>query len=102
MEPHKMCTLPDFQNISLCQAHTQCVIGELDDWHKFYIPDKPRRIQLDIGAGCGETAFFYLNHKVKHVICIEGNKNCLENLYTNFGNDDRITIVPYFVENIKI
>jgi len=96
-----MCSLADFQKIRICQAHLQGVIEELDNWHRFLVP-KTGRNQLDIGAGCGETAFLYLNHGAERVICIEGNKNCLENLRANFGNDPRVVIIPYFLENIKI
>jgi protein-L-isoaspartate O-methyltransferase len=96
-----MCTLKDFERISLCQGHTQNTIQELDDWHKYLLP-VASHTQLDIGAGCGETAFVYLNHGVERVICVEGNKECLENLRKNFGNDERVIIIPYFVGNIKI
>jgi 16S rRNA A1518/A1519 N6-dimethyltransferase RsmA/KsgA/DIM1 with predicted DNA glycosylase/AP lyase activity len=96
-----MCTINDFQKMSLCQGHMINSINEIEDWHKYLIPFS-KKIQVDIGAGCGETAFVYLNHGVEKVICIEGNKECLINLRKNFGNDDRVVIVPYFVDNIKV
>ena len=96
-----MCSLKDYEQINICQEHMQGVTQELDNWHKYLIP-KMGRTQLDIGAGCGETAFLYLAHGAKLVICIEGNKGCLENLRQNFGTDPRVVIIPYFVENIKV
>ncbi len=96
-----MCSLKDFEKIRICQEHLQGVTQELDNWHRFLVPEIGRN-QLDIGAGCGETAFLYLNHGAERVICVEGNKACLENLRANFENDPRVVIIPYFVENIKV
>lgn len=48
---------------------------ETEEWEKEYIP--PNGVQgktiLDVGAGCGETAYFYFMHGAKKVICIEPN-----------------------------
>ena len=96
-----MCSLKDYEQIVICQEHMQGVTQELENWHKYLLPRMGRN-QLDIGAGCGETAFFYLNHGAERVICVEGNKACLENLRSNFGNHHRVTIIPHFVENIKV
>jgi len=93
--------LKDFEKLSMCQGHTQNTIEEIDDWHTFLLP-VAGRTQLDVGAGCGETAFVYLNHGVERVICVEGNKECLANLWKNFGKDERVLRVPYLVENIKV
>ena len=90
-----MCTLKDFEKIRICQAHLQGVTQELDNWHKYLIPNMGPDM-VDHGAGCGETALLYLNHGAEHILCIEGNKNCLENLRANFANDPRVTIFPYF------
>jgi hypothetical protein len=78
------------------EQHRYVLERELDDWHRNYLPIG--RVVLDIGAGNGETAQFYLNHGAEHVICIEPDANLL---YENFGSDSRVTIVPMAVNSIK-
>jgi predicted RNA methylase len=60
------------------------------------------RTVLDVGAGCGETALFYLKHGAQRVVCIEGDEKALELLARNFGHDNRVTIVPVMIDSIKI
>ncbi len=91
-----MCRLSDFDGLKLDDAHRYTLERELDDWHRNYLP--VGKIVLDIGAGNGETAQFYLSHGAEHVICIEPNADLL---YQNFGSDPRITIVPLRVDSIK-
>ena len=57
---------------------------------------------MDLGAGCGETAFFYLNHGADHVICVESDREALVHLRRNFGGDSRVTILPVHVDSVKI
>lgn len=49
------------------------VINELWMFEKFYLPpfSLKNKTVLDIGACCGETAYFYLKCGAKKVICIE-------------------------------
>jgi len=44
-------------------------------WTEYYLPRFPLagKTVLDVGAGCGETAYFYLIHGAKKVICTEPN-----------------------------
>lgn len=43
-------------------------------WAKFYLPLSVKGMTiLDVGAGCGETAAFYLSHGAKGVVAIEPN-----------------------------
>lgn len=86
--------------------------AELSDWHKIYIPSPRSRLEygrelvgltvLDVGAGCGETAQFYLLHGATHVVCIETDPAALHHLRQNFGLDSRVTIIPRFVNLAKI
>ncbi len=55
-----------------------------------------------MGAGCGETAFLYLNHGAEKVICIEPEGEALECLKKNFSKDSRVVIVPAFLNSIRI
>jgi hypothetical protein len=73
-------------------------------WHLYYLPRKPLagKTVLDLGAGCGETAKFFLNHGASRVVCVEPDNKCLDYLRKNFGNDPRVTIVSDFVDHIKV
>ena len=95
-----MCTIEDFSRIELDDEHRLAVHLELEGWHKWYLPVE--NTVLDIGAGCGETAFFYLNHGAKKVICIESSPKAVELLKKNFGQDSRVIIVDAHVDSIKI
>jgi len=95
-----MCTLEDFRSLALTEQHRATLEGELDMWHKHYLPIG--QTVLDVGAGCGETALFYLKHGAQRVICIEADKTALELLVKNFGSDDRVSIVSARVDSIKI
>jgi len=47
-------------------------LSELNDWEKDYnLIDFNKKVVLDIGAGCGETAKFFLEKGAESVICIE-------------------------------
>ena len=73
-------------------------------WHLYYLPHKPLagKTVLDLGAGCGETAKFFLNHGASRVVCIEPDSKCLEYLRQNFGKDPRVVIVSDSIDHIKI
>jgi SAM-dependent methyltransferase len=84
---------------------------ELDDWHRIYVPPKPKhdfgrellgQTVLDAGAGCGETAQFFLLHGAAHVVCIEGSPDAVDHLRRNFGSNPKVTIVPRFVDFTKL
>jgi hypothetical protein len=51
------------------------VMNELSDFEEHYLPPFPLKGKtvLDIGACCGETAWFFLKHGADKVICIESN-----------------------------
>lgn len=91
-----MCTIDDFKHLKLDSEHSRILRNELAMWHKIYLPcgDYP----IDIGAGNGETAQFYLNHGAKAVLSIEPDSDILRE---NFGNDPRITIWDFPVTFIK-
>lgn len=58
--------------------------NELDLWERFYAPPKPGMVVLDAGAGCGETAWVFLNvHKAKKVIALEPDPERFELLVRN-------------------
>jgi hypothetical protein len=49
------------------------MLGELPLFEKYYLPPFPLKGKtvLDLGAGCGETAWFFIKHGAKKVICVE-------------------------------
>jgi len=95
-----MCSIEDFKGLELDDEHRVTVEHELQGWHEWYLPVE--KTVLDLGSGCGETAFFYLNHGASKVICIESDPKALELLKRNFGGDSRVVIVEAHVDSIKI
>ena len=81
-----------------------CLENELESWHSQYLPASPEKLEcvLDVGAGCGETVQFWLNHGAKHVIAIEPRDGGFMFLARNFAGDPRVTLVPAVVSYIKI
>jgi SAM-dependent methyltransferase len=60
------------------------IIRTLDDWNRNYLPIDVRGLTvLDVGAGEGETAWFFLKHGAKRVFAIECDEKCRENLMLN-------------------
>lgn len=58
--------------------------NEVSQWQVQYLPiDVHDKIVLDVGAGEGETAKFFIDHGAKHVIAVEADPACFENLKKN-------------------
>lgn len=87
--------------MDLIPSYRHTLSAELDAWHRTYLPIKGGTV-LDVGAGCGETARFYLLHGANRVIAIEGNKDAFERLAFNFLLDTRVTPIRANVDDIKI
>src|SRR5437867_10380800 len=68
-----MCTPDNYKHLWLEPTHHARYVDphdknyELDLWHKWYLPPDgvEGKIVVDMGAGCGETAQFYLLHGAK-------------------------------------
>jgi hypothetical protein len=56
----------------------------------FSLKDK---VVLDVGAGCGETALFFLSHGAKKVVCIEKDHKCFDLLKKNLQDGLRIEAI---------
>ncbi|MCW4003530.1 MAG: hypothetical protein NWE95_06425 [Candidatus Bathyarchaeota archaeon] len=67
------------------------ILGERDLWDIRYqpVPLKDKTV-LDIGAGEGETAKFFLEHGAKKVICIEPDEQAFNLLSQNAKNHPQI------------
>jgi hypothetical protein len=68
---------------------------ETADWEKHYLPiDLRGKVVLDVGAGEGETARFFLNHGASKVVCVEACADAAKHLVVNERNHpERITTV---------
>jgi hypothetical protein len=104
-----MCTLKDFDNLQLTPYHRKLLKEELQGWHDLYL-NPARKFHkvnglmtvMDLGAGCGESAWFYLNHGAERVIAVENDPDAVKLLHANFDNDPRVTIINAGVSTIKI
>ncbi len=95
-----MCDLDDFSGLILCENHRNTLTAELEMWHRNYLP--AGRSVLDLGAGCGETVMFYLNHGAENVLAVEGNSECFRNLAKNFGGDGRVSLHHIMIDHLKV
>jgi len=66
----------------------QDIILELPEFEKYYLPPFPLvgKTVLDIGACCGETAWFYVKHGAKKVICVEADPARIKMIEANKKN----------------
>jgi len=94
-----MCTLADFEKLSMVPPWNHFLKSELANWHR--ITPYVTGTVVDMGAGCGETAQFYLLHGAERVICFENDPRALKCLYANFGEDSRVIIHPFTVNHFK-
>jgi SAM-dependent methyltransferase len=66
-------------------------------WSKTYLPSisLEGKTVLDAGAGCGETALFYLLQGAKKVLCVENSPSAVELLAKNARkNNWNVEIIP--------
>lgn len=77
---------------------------EYPEW-KYYLPkfDLRNKIVLDIGAGCGETARYYLLNNAKKVICIDNDETCIKYLnYNSIKFGIKVIGEPFRVEHLEM
>ncbi len=79
---------------------TRLIAVERHIW-KHYIPpfDLKNKVVLDIGAGCGETARFYLSLGASKILCVENDPENIAYLKENQGNHEDIEV---FAEDFKL
>ena len=84
--------------LTLPRNYMYLTLMEWDVWRKHYLPEfsLQGKVVLDVGAGCGETAYFYLKHGASKVICVECNEEALAYLRKNSSrNNWNIEIVDH-------
>jgi hypothetical protein len=61
------------ESLLLTEARMASTICEWKQWEKYYLPEfsLEGKTVLDVGAGCGETAYFYFLHGARRVIAVE-------------------------------
>lgn len=82
------------------QTRLHLLLNEGRDWARYYLPiDLTGLTVLDVGAGEGETAKFFLDHGAAKIICIEPDPRANKILETNaFNHPGKIEIHPKFFE----
>ena len=79
---------------------------EIVDWEKHYLPiDFRGKVVLDVGAGEGETAMFFLKHGASKVVCIESCADANKFLTINAHNHpNQITAIndKFQISQLKI
>lgn len=80
-------------NWTFNQFRYNIILDETTDWEQHYLPiNIKNKTVLDVGAGAGETARFYLQHGASKVICIEPNPHAYRYLLQNAQTHP---IIPY-------
>ena len=87
------------------EIRTNLYIWERVAWEKFYAPiNLTGKTVLDVGAGEGESAYFFLKHGAKRVVCVEPWDEAYANLELNAKFHKEI--VPIFkafsLDDLKI
>lgn len=93
------CQLSDYSAIRVYGQWYGILQNELERWHRDYLP--VHGTVLDIGAGCGETVYFYLAHGAQHVVAFESDPIAFSMLKANYGENPKVTILGR-VDHIKI
>ena len=71
-------------NLFLYFHYLDVLATELSIWKQFYLPPSPNQIIIDVGAGCGESAWLYYRYAhPKQVISIEPDKDRFKLLEIN-------------------
>ncbi len=97
-------------SLILTEARMTSMICEWKQWEKYYVPEfsLEGKTVLDVGAGCGETAYLYFLHGVKRIIAIEIDPVQVEQLEKNaeingWNNGSRLKIIPraFEIDDLK-
>jgi tRNA G46 methylase TrmB len=78
----------------LSEPRVDLIAKESSSWERYYLPVSVKdKVVVDVGAGEGETAWFFLKHGAKRVICIEANQKAFRNLLRNAFEHNNITAI---------
>jgi predicted methyltransferase len=76
-----MCEVKDYKTLKLSEE-SRDYLKSLNVWHSLFLLGKNETV-LDLGAGEGETAMFYLLHGARRMICVECDKRKFKVLKEN-------------------
>lgn len=66
------------------KQYASFLLNEVELWNRCYLPvDVKGRTVLDVGAGVGETAAFFLSRGAKEVVCVEPDRQAFGLLLRN-------------------
>jgi 2-polyprenyl-3-methyl-5-hydroxy-6-metoxy-1,4-benzoquinol methylase len=93
--------------LKLLKYHAVEFINYWEAWKKCYLPkfSLEGKTILDVGAGCGETAFLFLLHRAEKVVAVEPDSKAVEcireNIKTNKWN---VEVIPecFSLEHLKL
>jgi len=93
--------------LKLTSQHVYLVVDEWKDWERYYLPhfSLDGKTVLDVGAGCGETAFLFFLHGARKVIAVEPNSKAIEYLRENIQrNKWNVEVIPgcFSLEHLKL
>ncbi len=71
--------------LTLSKYHAGSIICEWKDWERYYLPSSglAGKTVLDVGAGCGETSYFFFHHGASSVIAVESDSVARQMLKLN-------------------
>jgi SAM-dependent methyltransferase len=73
------------------------IVIETNDWERYYLPLDVRGMTvLDVGAGEGETAKFFLDHGAAKVVCIEPATEAFKFLKVNAAHHNIMALNKRF------
>jgi len=79
------------QKFILSEKRLDLAVREEPHWLKYYLPiNLEGKVVLDVGAGEGETAYFFLKHGAKQVVCIEPEPKAFSILLLNAKSHPQI------------
>jgi len=95
------------QQIKLLNGYFVCLANEWKIWERYYLPtfSLGGKTVLDIGAGCGETAFLYFLYGARKIVAIELDKKVVEYLKENVKrNNWNVEVIPeaFKLEHLNI
>jgi hypothetical protein len=97
--------LSDDAKLTLLHEYARTLVSEQHVWEWVYDMPVKGKVVMDVGAGCGETAWFYFHKGAKKVIAIEPREDCGRYLELNKrqnGWDMDIIHGPFKMEHFDI
>jgi len=72
------------RKVSVLPKYAMMIEDEREEWDEYYLHGFEEGMSvMDVGAGCGETAIFYLAHGARKVVAIESDQGAFKLLRKN-------------------